>query len=370
VGSATSALPTAVPEEETSVKGTILYPIRYGWLIGCALLTVAVCGPARAQANITGKVTVPQGASLTGIRVVACDPTTNRIFQGTVDASGNFTIANVAVGTFTVTVFGPGFAPQTFQNVKVASQPVTQNVTFTAAKPVCIVKAAAPIPLTDDINSASFADAPELLLNSGCNIVEGLANIANFTGSATLGGRFKMKYSDQAFHLAADILFPQPNVNFGSDTELFKGNSLEILFQNDPFNATRTQLDPMHNFRVVIAVTNPPRLRLGNQLEQTPKLNNADVKIADLVLVKERPDGKGNLVRANIPWGLFVTTGSNPTPMPTPKDNDIAAMDIRINNTVPGATATTAGRQFQLALSGLPGTVPTALIPVQFCPKP
>jgi len=347
----------------------ILHSIRYRWLIGCALLTVAVCGPARAQTTITGTVMVPQGTSLTGIRVVACDPATNRIFQGTVDASGKFTIANVTAGTFTVTVFGPGFAPQTFQNVQVASQPVTQNVTLTAAKPVCIVKAAASIPLTDDINSASFADAPELLINSGCQIVEGLANIASFTGSATLSGRFRMKYNDQALFLAGDILLPQPNVNFGSDTELFKGNSLEILFQNDPFNPTRSQFDPMHNFRVVVALTNPPRARFGNQLEQTPRLNNADVKIADIVSVKDRPDGKGNLVRVNVPWGLFVTGGSSPAPIAAPKDNDIAAMDIRINTTVPGATATTAGRQFQLALSGLPGTVPTALIPVQFCPK-
>jgi len=351
------------------VKGTILHPIRYGWIIGCALLTLAVCGPAGAQ-NITGKVTVPQGGSLTGIRVVACDPTTNRIFQGTVDASGNFTIANATAGTYTVTVFGPGFATQTFQKVQVtAGQNVTQNVTLVAATPVCIVKAAAPIPLTDDINSASFADAPDLLINTGCNIVEGLANIANFNGPATLSGRFRMKYSTQALHLAADILLPQPNVNFGSDTQLFNGNSLEILFQNDPFNATRTQFDPMHNFRVVVALTNPPRWRFGNQLEQTPQVNNAVANIADYVLVKDRPDGKGNLVRVNVPWGFFVTGGSSPAPIAAPKDNDIAAMDIRINTTVPGATASTAGRQFQLALSGMVGTVPTALIPVQFCPK-
>jgi hypothetical protein len=353
------------------VNRFISRPNRRGRLLGCALLALALCGQALAQTPaITGQLTVPSGASFTGIRVVACDPTTNKIVQATVDATGKFTIMNADPGTYTVTVFGPGFAPQTVTNVQVVQgQSITQNVTLAARTPVCIVKAAAPIPLTDDINSAAFADAPDILVNTGCNIVEGLANISDFRGPATLSARFRMKYSTEALHLAGDITLPQPNVNFGADAQLWQGNSIELLFQNDPFNATRTALDPMHNFRVVIALTDPPRWRFGNELEQTPQDNNQPATIANFVSVKNRSDNMGNLVRANIPWRFFVTGGTGGTAITAPQDNAMLAMDVRVNTTTPGATASNAGRQFQLSWSGLSGTSPGGLVPVQLCPQ-
>jgi len=350
------------------VNRLIGHSIRHAWLIGCAMLTLVASGQALAQTMITGTVTVPAGGSLEGTQVTAFDPTTNKVFRATVDAAGKYALT-VEPGTYTVTVVGRGFGQQSFPNVAVTEgQSITQNVTFEAAKPVCIVKAAAPIPLTDDINSAAFADAPEIVINSGANIVEGFEGVANFRGAATAGGRFKMKYSEQGIHLAADVTFAKPNTNFGSDTELWKGNSLEIFFQNDPYNATRNALDPAHNFRVVVGLGEQPRLRLGNNLEQAPMVDGTAAVIANYVAVKNREDGKGNLVRVNIPWAFFVTGGDTPTPITAPKDNDLAAIDIRINNTTPEATADAAARQFQLALSGLAGTDPRALVPVQFCP--
>jgi hypothetical protein len=354
------------------VKSTSPHPTRRGRLLGCALLALGVCGQALAQTpSIQGQLTVPSGASFTGIRVVACDPAGTKVYQGTVDATGKFTIMGADPGSYTVTVYGPGFAQQMVEKVQVVQgQSITQNVTLTQRTPICIVKAAAPIALTEDINSAAFADAPEILVNTGCNIVEGLANIADYRGSATLGGRFRLKYSEQALHLAGDIILPKPNTNFGSDTELWKGNSLEILFQNDPYNATRTALDPMHNFRAVIALTDPARWRFGNELEQTPQENSQPATIANYVSVKNRPDNNGNLVRVNIPWSFFVTGGTGGTAITAPKDNDLMAMDIRINTTTPGATdAASADRQFQLAASGLAGTSPTGLVQVQLCPQ-
>jgi len=353
------------------VKSIVPSPIRRGQILGCALLALAVCGQALAQTPaITGQLTVPSGANFTGVRVVACDPTTNKIVQGTVDATGKFTFMNADPGTYTVTVFGPGFAPQMVEKVQVVQgQSITQNITLAARTPVCIVKAAAPIALTEDINSAAFADAPEILVNTGCNIVEGLANISDFRGPATLSGRFRMKYDNQALYLAGDIILPQPNVNFGTEAQLFNGNSIELLFQNDAFNTTRTALDPMHNFRAVIALTNPPRWRFGNTLEQTPQDNNQPATLANFVSVKDRSDGKGNLVRANIPWRFFVTGGTGGTAITAPQDNAQLAMDVRINTTTPGATASSAGRQFQLAWSGLSGTTPSGLVPVQLCPQ-
>jgi hypothetical protein len=344
------------------------HSIRHTWLVVCAMLTLVASGQALAQTQITGTVTVPQGASLEGSQVTAFDPTTNKTFRGTVDAAGKFAVA-VEPGTYTVTAVGRGFGPQAFQNVKVdQDKSVTQDVTFAAATPVCIVKAAAPIPLTDDINSAAFADAREITLNSGANIVEGFEGIANYRGPETIGGRVKMKYSDQGLHIAADLTFAKPNTNFGSDTELWKGNSLEIFFQNDPYNATRNAIDPAHNFRAVVGLGEQPRLRMGNNLEQVPQANGAAINVSEYVAVKNREDGKGNLVRVNIPWSFFMTGGDNPAAITAPKDNDMVAIDIRVNNTTPEATAEAPARQFQASASGLGGTDPRALVVAQLCP--
>lgn len=354
------------------MRGRIPHAVRNGWLAACAVLSVAVAGQALAQTTgITGTVTPPSGGSLTGARVVAVNPATNTTVQGTIDANGMFTI-NAPAGTYTVSVYAPGMAPQTFQNVAVVEgQAVTQNVTLAAATPACVVKAAAPIPLTDDINSASFANAPDILLNTSAQVVEGVEGIADFRAGQTADARLRMKYSDQALHIAGDIVLAQPNVNFGSNTELWKGNSLEILFQDDPYNATRTTADPLHSFRTAVALTETPRWAFGANLDQpAPQVNGQNADIAQYVSVKPRADGKGHLVRIDIPWGFLTTGGDNPTVLKAPAENAIAALDIRLNTTTPGATADTAGRQFQLALSGFGGANPSMLIPIQFCPAP
>jgi hypothetical protein len=330
---------------------------------------LAAAGQAMAQTAITGTVRVPEGASVEGTRVVAFDPTTNKTFQGTLDAAGAYSIT-VEPGTYTVVVYGRGMGTQTFQNVQVAEgQSVPQDVTLQASQPLCIVKAAAPIPLADDISSASFADAPDIVIGSGANIVEGIEGIANFRGPASAGGRFRIKYSEQGLHIAGDVALAKPNTNFGSDAELWKGNSLEILFQDDPFNATRNQPDPAHNFRVAVALTNPPRWRFGANLEQTPQLEGQNADIAQYVSVKDRADGMGNLVRVDIPWAFLMTGGENPTALQPPADNAMAALDIRLNTTTPEATAEAPARQFQLAWSGFGGTDPRGLVPIQFCPQ-
>jgi hypothetical protein len=126
----------------------------------------------------------------------------------------------------------------------------------------------------------------------------------------------------------------------------------------------------MHDFRVVVALTDQPRLRLGQNLEQQPMVNGQAANLADYVSVKNRADNLGSLVRVNIPWSFFTTGGTNPQAITPPKDNDVAAMDIRINNTTPEATAAAPGRQFQLSWSGFGTADPRGLVPVKFCPTP
>lgn len=341
-------------------------------LIASALLAFAATGTALAQTQVTGSITIPEGATREGIVVTATDAN-NRVFRGTIDETGQFTLP-VEPGTYTVNVVGPGFGRQVFENVQVAQdQSVTQDVTLAAAEPYCIVRADAPIPLSEGIDSPAFAEAQEIRIASGAHIVEGFDQVNNWRGAATAGGRFKMMYSEQGLHLAADITFARPNVNFGTDAQLWQGNSLEILFQDDPYNPQRNQLDPMHNFRLVIGLGEQPRWRFGNTLDQEPSLDGTTpATITEYISVQNRADGTGNLVRVNIPWSLFRTGGDSPAGITPPQDNALAAMNIIINNTSPEATAEAPGRQFSLSWSGLAGsaTDPRALVPVRFCPEP
>jgi hypothetical protein len=334
------------------------------------LLVFVACGSAFAQTQVTGTLTGPEGSALEGT-VVTATTAEGKVFRATADASGKFTIA-LEPGTYTITVNSPGLGQQVVENVAVTEgQSVTQDVTLAAAQPFCIVKAAAPIALTEGIDSAAFQAAPEIKIQSGANLVEGIDQVANFRGAQSLGGRFKMLYSEQGLHIAGEVTFAKPNTNFGSDAELWKGNSIEILFQDDPYNATRTALDPAHNFRLVVALGEQPRWRFGNALDQAPSVDGtAEAPIAEFVSVQPNSANTGNLVRINIPWTMLRTTGDNPTTVAPPADNAMAAMDIIINNSTAEATAEAPARQFSMSWSGLQGstTNPRALRPVQFCP--
>lgn len=351
------------------MRKTLLHSIR-GSLLGSALLVFVASGAAFAQTTgITGTITGPAGVNLQNSVVTVTDAN-NQVVRGTVDASGKFTIP-VAAGTYTVTVNAPGQGSQVFQNVAVTEgQSTTQDVTLAAAAPFCIVKAAAPIPLTEGFDSAAFQSAPVINVNTGANIVEGFDQVANW--KATVGGRFKVMYSDQGLHIAGDITLPKLNTNFGSDAELFKGNSIEILFQNDPFAADRATPDPMHNFRLVVGLGEQPKWRFGNALDTEPAVNGTAANIAESVAVTNKSDNTGQQVRINIPWGLFVTGGDSPAAITPPKDGDMAAMNIILNNSTADAAAGSAARQFSLSWSGLAGSSsnPQALIPVQFCANP
>jgi hypothetical protein len=324
-------------------------------------------GHAFAQTQVTGTITIPQGGKADATLVTATNAD-NKVFRATADATGKYTLT-VEPGTYTITANSPGMAQHVAENVQVAdAQSVTHDFALDAATPFAIPKAAAPIALTEAFDSAAFQGAVEIPIISGANIVEGIDQVANWRGPATVGGRVKVMRSDQGLHIAANLTFAKPNTNFGSDAELWKGNSIEILFQDDPYNATRTAPDPTHNFRLVVGLGEQPRWRFGNTLEQEPSMAGTPANIAEFVSVQNNADNTGNLVRINIPWGLFVTSGDTPAPIAVPADNAMAAMDIIINNSTAEATAEAPARQFSLSWAGLPGTPtnPSALRPVQF----
>jgi hypothetical protein len=276
-------------------------------------------------------------------------------------------------GTYTVAVVADGFDATPATKVVVADgKTVPENFTLTVAAPFPVVKSASPIPLTDDINSASFMDAADINDNSGWNVAQNDQsgnNLSDWKGPAQAGGRFRIKYSDQGIHLAADVTFAQPGVDFGAQNTQYLGNAIEFYLQSDPYDPTRTAYDPDHNWQIIVGLGATPDWFMYGGLQAAPMLSGAAADIKKYLLVKDRPNKDGELVRLDLPWGFFLKSDS--TAITAPKDNDLGAMGVGLDNSGPDATKDAATRQFQL---GWPGyntgyTDPSVLSPAQFVPQ-
>ena len=83
---------------------------------------------AQAQtASIAGTVTDASGGAVPGASVTAKNLGTATVRTGTSDAAGAYSIANVPVGRYDITVEKDGFTPLRFQSVELT---VAQNLTL------------------------------------------------------------------------------------------------------------------------------------------------------------------------------------------------------------------------------------------------
>lgn len=337
----------------------------------------AVAGPVLATGNISGTLKVADGSKATVDQArVTATSTANKIFPQTAmptDASGAYSL-DVDPGTYTLVVVGHGLGTQVVQNLVVKDgDKITKDFTLSDATPFPIVKSPNPIPLTDDINSASFMDAPDINVNSGWNVAQNDQSgnlLSDWTGPASVGGRFRVKYSDQGIHLAGDLTFAMPGVNYGAPNAQYQGNAIEFDLQNDPYDPTRTGYDPDHNWQLIVGLGSTPDWWFYGGLGQAPMLDGATADITKYLLVKDRPNKDGELVRLNLPWGFFLMSDLS-TPLTAPKDNALGALDVVLDNSGPDATKDAATRQFQLGWSGFNTgyTDPSVLRPIQFVPQ-
>jgi hypothetical protein len=216
-------------------------------------------------------------------------------------------------------------------------------------------------------------DAPDINVNSGWNVAENDQSgnlLSDWTGPAKVGGRFRVKYSAQGIHLAADVTFAQPGVNFGTPGTQYLGNAIEFDLQNDPYDPTRSAYDTDHNWQFIIGLGTTPDWWMYGGVQAAPMLNGAAADIKKYVLLKDRPNKDGELVRIDLPWGFFLMS-DQATPITAPKDNALGAMDCVLDNSGPDAVKDTATRQFQLGWSGYNTgyTDPSVQRPIQFVPQ-
>src|SRR3954454_11474529 len=93
-----------------------------------AILPLVFAAFAQAQtASVTGTITDASGGAVPGASITAKNLGTTTTRTGTSDAAGAYSIANVPVGRYDVTVEKEGFTPLHFQNVELT---VAQNLTL------------------------------------------------------------------------------------------------------------------------------------------------------------------------------------------------------------------------------------------------
>jgi hypothetical protein len=354
------------------MRGLCLQPIAARWPAGSTLLLLVLAGPVMAAATISGTLKVPNGYPIEQATVTASDAN-NHLYRKEVAGDGSYTLDNVAPGTYTLTVQAKGSETPPVPNVVLTDgQTLKQDLSMTAAKPVCFVKSPNPIPLTDDINSASFADAPDIHVDSDANLIEPVLDLPTLNmwgGPATAGGRFRIKYSSAGIHLAADLTYKVSGVNFGPPNQQYLGNAIEFDIQNDPYDPGREAFDPDHDWQILVGLGQTPQWWLHGALNKAqPTIGGKPEPVSSHLLIKDRPSKDGQLVRIDLPWAIFLTSDLT-TPITAPKDNDLGAAELAVDQSSPQSTKDAPMSLYQLTWSGLDtaNDQPNAMKPIQFC---
>jgi hypothetical protein len=334
--------------------------------VGSMLLLGALVGQAMAAGTIKGKVMVPDTTFDPSSGFVVAASEKLDLYRVAIDADGSYQIDDVAPGKYTISPIRGGLTAPDAVGVEVKDgQTVEQNFGMTVPKPFCILKSATPISLDKDIDSDAFADADEIRIGDGKSVGVGpVEEWGKDGGPKLVSGRFKVKYSDQAIHLAADVTFAKPLVNNQKDDNLWNGNALEFDIQDDPYDVTREDKNAQHDWQVVVGLGQNADWWLHGSVNARPK-----VPIAGNI--KRIPRADGEKFRLDVPWEILLQDDANGKPIAPPKDNAVGAIDLVLDVSDPNAAASDAVRKYQIQWSGLGNSHwnASSLVPVQFCPK-
>ena len=101
------------------------------WKLAGAVLCLMTVGFAQSdRGTITGTVTDPTGAVLANASLEARNTATGATFRAASTATGNYNLAQMPTGTYTLTVSASGFKTFVRQNIEL---PVAQTVRIDAA---------------------------------------------------------------------------------------------------------------------------------------------------------------------------------------------------------------------------------------------
>jgi hypothetical protein len=337
--------------------------------IAGALLVAALSAVPALAANgtIAGTVKDASGAALGGAFVVAYDAS-NNTYRATAGDDGTYSI-EVPPGTYSVTATGRASVEATVKDIAVADGQTVdkKDLQLQTATPFPIVKATAAIPLTAGIDAPEFANAQEIKIDQPWQVVQvdGDATPDAWAGPQTASGRLKLAYDATNLYVAADLTFAANRLNSNPGGDPWKGNALEIYLQNDPFDPNRAAYEPDHNWQLVIGLGPTPVMKLYGSVQA-----DATVNLADTLVVTDKPDKKGVLVRANLPWTMFLK--EDKSGITAPADEALGAIGIAINAADPKSDPNDTTRRLQLmglAAGNANWTNPSTLRPAVFTAK-
>jgi Carboxypeptidase regulatory-like domain/Carbohydrate family 9 binding domain-like len=338
---------------------------RQGWPLAMALLATALtAGRAFGHTTLVGKVVGPTGAPVAGAYIAAYDAD-NYIFADRTADDGTYEL-DVVVSTFSITAIAPGFKETTLTNVQSVDDQHTEvpDLKLEVAPPLAIVKATAPIPLTDGIDSPAFASAAEIRLDQGYQVVLGLVDPHDWGGPKMVSGRFKVKWDDANLYVAGDVTFPKLHVNSHTDGNVWQGNAVELYLQNDPYDPNRTAYNPDHNWQLVVGDGPTPAWWLFGAVQAAPKAS-----LADNLAITDKPTKDGVFLRLNVPWSILRKANGDGSAAPA--NESLGALGIAINSADLSSDPSSTTRKFQLMfpMSSTNDTNPSGLRQVVFTAK-
>ena len=104
--------------------------MRINWVlraIGCLSIVLPLAFGQGGNGTITGTITDPSGLVIAGATVQARSADTGAIYSAASTSAGNYAIANLPVGTYTVTATAAGFKTYTHANLALAATQVLRE---------------------------------------------------------------------------------------------------------------------------------------------------------------------------------------------------------------------------------------------------
>ena len=176
----------------------------------------------QVTSSLSGTVTDPNGAVLSGASVTVQNPATGTEFRATTSGSGTYTIPSLSTGTYKVSVSATGFKTVVIQNLKIdAGTAANQNVTLEigAASESVVIQGGAEVLQTQSANISTTLNVKQiinlpLVSRNALNFIVFLPGVDSpgITRDATING-----LPENAINITLDGINVQDNNNKTTD---------------------------------------------------------------------------------------------------------------------------------------------------------
>src|SRR6185312_9472378 len=216
--------------------------MRSAALVVAALLLASPVFAQGDRGTITGAISDPTGAAVPSAPVEARQMETGAVFPAASSATGNYTLSQLPVGTYTLTVSVQGFKKYVRANIQVqAAQTVridavlevgasTESITVTETSPLLKTESGE---LSHNISTSQLDDLPALGIGGAAAGTAGIRNpyavIQLLPGSATFGADSNLRINGTPSNTQALRIDGQDATNGYSATQSVTTPSVDAI---------------------------------------------------------------------------------------------------------------------------------------------